>query len=73
MEVKSLSPKQIQRLRNKHGVRVMKGSGFSVDVSDANAKKLKKAFDNKKGVTYNYPQKKWKQIKVWKVQDCLVA
>ena len=51
MEVKSLRPKQIQRLRNKHGVRVMKGSGFSVDVSDANAKKLKKAFDNKKGVT----------------------
>lgn len=51
MDVKSLSPKQIQRLRNKHGVRVMKGTGFKVDVSDMNAKKLKKAFDKSKGAT----------------------
>lgn len=51
VSVQKLSPKQVQRLRNKHGVRVMEGSGFTVDVSENNAKKLKKAFAKKKGAT----------------------
>jgi len=51
LSVASLSPKQIQRLRNKHGIRVTKGDGFQVDVNEKTLKTIQKAFMKGKGVT----------------------
>jgi len=51
LSVSSISPKQIQRLRNKHGIRVTKGSGFEVDVNEKTLKTIQKAFMKGKGVT----------------------
>jgi hypothetical protein len=51
LSVSSISPKQIQRLRNKHGIRVTKGDGFQVDVNEKTLKTIQKAFMKGKGVT----------------------
>ena len=51
VSVSSLSPKQVQRLRNKHGIRVTKGSGFEVDVNEKTLKSIQKAFMKGKGIT----------------------
>lgn len=51
LSVKGLSAKQIQRLRNSHGVRVSDGDGFSLDVDEGTFNKVKKAFMKGKGIT----------------------
>lgn len=51
VEVKSLSTKQLSKLRNGHPVRFAKGNGMTVSLSPDKMKKLEKAFRKNKGVT----------------------
>lgn len=51
VEVKSLSNKQLSKLRNGHPVRLQKGSGMTVLLSPDKMKKLERAFRKNKGVT----------------------
>ena len=51
MDIAGLSDKQISRLRNKHPVRMKKGTGHKISLNEKNMKKCSKCFSKGNGAT----------------------
>jgi len=51
MDIAELSDKQISRLRNKHPVRMKKGTGHKLSLNEKNMKKCSKCFSKNNGAT----------------------
>jgi len=51
MDIAGLSDKQISRLRNKHPVRMKKGTGHKISLNEKNMKKCSKCFSKNNGAT----------------------